>query len=104
MRDRRFDLRVPRVDNPRVDDPRVDNVDLRWKDQDGQMQHGVGQMAEISSSGASVRAQRPLRIGTALSLGYQSAEFPGTVRHCMKRGEFYYLGIEFQAAHIHSSR
>jgi ribosomal protein L15E len=89
MGDRRFAIRIPRADH----------VDLYWQDQAGQTQQGVAQLADISRSGACVRAERPLRIGSALSLKYQNEDFPGTVRHCVRRGTGYLLGIEFQPGH-----
>jgi hypothetical protein len=72
-------------------------VALRWDTATGQTQHGVALLAEISRSGASVRAQRPVRVGTKLSLGYQNKEYAGTVKHCMRTGSDYQLGIEFGA-------
>jgi PilZ domain len=84
--------------------PRAEPVELRWQDQAGQPQHGVAHLADISGSGASIRTPRPLRMGTALSLHYQNEEFPATVKHCVKRGAIYLLGIEFQAGHRWSLR
>ena len=79
--------------------PRADPVELRWQDQAGQAQQGVAELVDISASGASLHAPRPLRIGSILSLAYQSQEFPATVRHCVKRGAIYIIGIEFRAGH-----
>jgi len=59
MLDRRFDLRVPIADT----------VLLSWTDQTGQKQDGPAEMADISRSGASVRTQHPVKVGTILSLG-----------------------------------
>jgi hypothetical protein len=89
MGDRRFADRVPRADS----------VDLRWQDQAGQPQHGVALLADISGSGARLQVPRPLRIGSTLSLSYQNQEFPATVKHCVKRGGIYILGIEFLDGH-----
>ena len=57
-------------------------MNLRWEDQVGKAQQSEGLLVNISSSGASVRALRPLRIGTRLSLGYQNQELMGKVKHC----------------------
>jgi ribosomal protein L15E len=86
MGDRRFAIRLPRADQ----------VDLCWEDQAGQTQQSLAELADISRSGASVRSERPLRIGSALSLKYQNEDFPCTVKHCVRRGTGYLLGIEFQ--------
>ena len=52
--------------------PRSGLVALRWESETGQTQHGVAHLAGISQSGASVRTQRAVRVGTKLSLGYQN--------------------------------
>jgi hypothetical protein len=86
MIDRRFDVRVPVADT----------VLLSWTDQTGQKQDVPADMADISRSGASVRAQHPVKIGTKLSLGYQDQELVGKVRSCVSGPTGYVLGIEFE--------
>ena len=86
MIDRRFDVRVPVADT----------VLLSWTDQTGQEQHIPADMADISRSGASIRAQHPVKIGTKLSLGYQDQELVGKVRSCVSGPTGYVLGIEFE--------
>jgi hypothetical protein len=85
MLDRRFDLRVPIADT----------VSLSWTDQAGQKQQGRADMADISRSGASVRTQHPVKVGTTLSLGYQDQELVGKLRSCVSGPAGYILGIEF---------
>jgi hypothetical protein len=75
---------------------RADPVDLRWQDQAGEAQRGAAVLADISCTGASVRVERPLRIGSTLSITYHNEDLPGTVRHCVRQGTVYVLGIEFQ--------
>jgi hypothetical protein len=87
MGDRRYELRLLREDS----------VDLRWKDQFGKTQSAAAYLANISSSGASLQAQRPVRVGTVLSLDYQDQKLTGTVKHCVLRGTIYRLGVEFKA-------
>ena len=86
MIDRRFDVRVPVADT----------VLLSWKDQTGQEQAGLAEMADISRSGASVRTQHPVKVGTILSVGYQDQELTGKVRSCVSGPTGYLLGIEFE--------
>jgi len=86
MNDRRFDVRVPVADT----------VLLSWTDQTGQKQQGPADLADISRSGASVRNQHPVKVGTILSLGYQDQELVGRVTHCMASASGYVLGIEFE--------
>jgi hypothetical protein len=85
MLDRRFDLRVPIADT----------VLLSWTDQTGQKQDGPAEMADISRSGASVRTQHPVKVGTILSLGYQDQELVGKLKSCVAGPTGYILGIEF---------
>jgi hypothetical protein len=89
MQDRRYGTRLARADS----------VDLRWQVQGGEIQHCVALLADISNTGASVQSERPMGIGSTLSINYQNADLPGTVKHCVKRGAGYVLGIEFQRGH-----
>jgi hypothetical protein len=86
MGDRRFATRMSRAEQ----------VDLTWQDQTGQTQHCAGHLTDISASGASVRSQRPLRLGSPLSLKFQNGDLPATVKYCVRRGAVYLVGIEFQ--------
>ena len=86
MIDRRFDIRVPVADT----------VLLSWKDPAGQEQHRPADMADISRSGASVRTQHPVKVGTRLLLGYQDQELVGKVRSCVSGPTGYAVGIEFE--------
>ena len=86
MIDRRFDVRVPVADT----------VSLSWTDAMGEQQQGHADLADISRSGASVRVQHPLKIGSRLSINYQDQELVGTVRSCIAGPTSYALGIEFE--------
>ena len=94
MNDRRFDLRVPVADT----------VMLSWTDQNGQKRDVPADLADISQSGASVRAQHPVKLGTKLTLGYQDQEFAGKVMRCAAGTSGYNLGIEFEAGFRWSPR
>ena len=71
-------------------------VVLLWRDQSGQMQESTFRLANISISGATVRAERPICVGTTVSLGHQSETIVGKVKHCVRRGADFMLGIEFE--------
>ena len=86
MNDRRFDVRVPVADT----------VLLSWTDPAGEKQDGAADLADISRSGASVRTQHPVKVGTTISLGYQDQELIGKVRSCLSGSTGYVLGIEFE--------
>jgi hypothetical protein len=86
MIDRRFDVRIPVADA----------VSVRWADPTGQRQQVSLELADISRSGASIRAQHPMKVGSMLSLDYQEQELVGTVRSCIVGPTGYVLGIEFE--------
>jgi hypothetical protein len=94
MNDRRLDLRVPVADT----------VKLSWTDHTGQEQHGPADLADISRSGAALRVQHPVRLGTLLSFEYQDQKFAGKVRNCTSRDSAYILGIEFEDGYRWSPR
>jgi c-di-GMP-binding flagellar brake protein YcgR len=94
MIDRRFDLRVPVAET----------VFLAWTDQTGQAQQGPAHLADISASGASVRFERPVKLGTTVSLDYQDQTFAGKVKNCVASESAYLLGIEFEAGYRWSPR
>ena len=94
INDRRFDLRAPVVDT----------VNLAWTDHAGKKQQGPADLADISRSGASVRSQRPVKVGTLLSFDYQNQEFAGKVTHCKSGTSGYTLGIEFEDGYRWSPR
>jgi hypothetical protein len=75
----------------------ADSVNICWRDQAGQTHLAVADLADISSSGASFRAPRPVQIGALLSFGYQRQLMVGNVRHCLSGRRGYLLGIKFQA-------
>ena len=86
MIDRRFDVRVQVADT----------ISLSWTDQAGEKQQGSADLSDISRSGAAVRAQHPVKIGSMVSISYQDQELVGTVRSCVAGPTTYVLGIEFE--------
>jgi hypothetical protein len=94
MGDRRFDMRIPVADS----------IDLSWTDLVGKTMRDSAQLADISRSGASVRSQHPVKIGTLLSFRYQDQEFISKVRHCVSSPPGYLLGIEFEDGYRWSPR
>jgi hypothetical protein len=86
MGERRFDIRLALAET----------VDVVGKEPDGQTHRWAAQLVNISVSGASLRAQRPVQVGTTISFAYQNQELTGKVRHCASRKPDYLLGIEFE--------
>ncbi|HZI75547.1 MAG TPA: PilZ domain-containing protein [Gemmatimonadales bacterium] len=94
MIDRRFDIRIPRADA----------LMLSWTDQAGQKHQNPAHLVDVSASGASIRLQHPIRVGTTLSFGFDDKEFSGRVTHCVAQNLGYTLGVEFLAGYRWSPR
>jgi len=83
--DRRYGHRVPLSDR----------VELRWLDSTGP-QHSTLRLADVSVWGAAIRAERPVFVGTPVSLRYQDKVLTGKVKHCARERDHFLLGIEFE--------
>jgi PilZ domain-containing protein len=86
MGERRFDIRLALAEI----------VDVVGKEPDGQTHHWAAHLVNISGSGARLRTQRPVQVGTTIVFAYQNQELTGKVRHCALRKPDYFLGIEFE--------
>ena len=89
MRDRRYELRV-QCTAP---------VELRWKDQAGELQCRAAILVDISRIGACVQVAVPVPFGTLLSFIYENQELIGKVQHCTRKKTHYVMGIEFDSDH-----
>jgi hypothetical protein len=79
-------------------------VELRWRDKQGFARCDMAHLEDISLSGASLQAEKPLLRGTALTIHYGNGELVGTVRYCLYRDWGYFLGVEFTGPCKWSSR
>jgi PilZ domain len=94
MHNRRFEIRIPRADP----------VEIHWDDQLGKRRKDPAYLEDISTSGAAIRAQTPVPVGTRIAFYYQSRTLVGMVKH-RARGESSYLhGIEFEPGYEWSSQ
>jgi len=73
----------------------ADLVDVHWKDQGGRRKKTVGNLEDISLSGACLQVDEAIPLGTAVSIGHGKGELAGSVRYCVYRDIGYFLGIEF---------
>ena len=85
MSERRFDIRLVRAEP----------VDVVGTERAGQTNSWDARLVDISGSGARLRTQIPVQVGTTISFTYQDQELTGKVRHCVSRKPDYLLGIEF---------
>ncbi|HME10829.1 MAG TPA: PilZ domain-containing protein [Bryobacteraceae bacterium] len=82
----------------------ADIIDVRWKDQSGRSRKSVGNLEDISLSGACVQTDHPIPLQTPLRIRYPKGELTGVVRYCVYREIGYFLGIEFAAGSRWSAR
>lgn len=83
----------------RRDEPRfaADEIaELRWHDAAGAEQRCSGKMLDLSRSGARLRLDRPIRLGTPAELTVRGRQLPAQVRYCARAGAEYIVGIEFR--------
>ena len=69
MSERRYEFRKPCTDS----------VEVEWQDQKGRARKGLGNLEDISLTGACVHMAHPVSFGTRLLLMYQSRQFRGKV-------------------------
>ena len=72
-----------------------DLIDISWKDKTGKSRHVVGNLEDISLSGACVQVDRPFPLNTPVRINHDNGELNGIVRYCVYREIGYFLGVEF---------
>jgi hypothetical protein len=70
-------------------------VEVRWKDKAGRLRRSVANLEDISRCGACIQMEGSVPIDTAVVVGCDGGDLPGTVRYSMYRDWSYFLGIEF---------
>jgi hypothetical protein len=79
-------------------------VDVQWKDKAGLLRRTVGNLQDISLSGACFLFDQPVPLQTDIRISYPKGELLGKVRYCVYREIGYFLGIEFEAGSQWSSQ
>jgi hypothetical protein len=74
----------------------ADMVDVQWKDKAGRLRRTVGNLQDISLSGACFQFDQPVPLQTDMRISYPKGELIGKVRYCVYREIGYFLGIEFE--------
>jgi hypothetical protein len=70
-------------------------VQVIWTDKSGRQVRRVANLEDISTCGACVQVESPMKCGTRVSVGYGDGHLEGTVRYCLYQGLGYFLGVEF---------
>lgn len=86
MSDRRYERRVPKIQT----------VDLHWQDQAGSEMQLPARVLEISSSGAGLIVERPVRVASMVQFACNGRERTASVRYCKRAPEGFTIGVEFE--------
>jgi hypothetical protein len=73
----------------------ADLVDVRWRDKSGRTRRVTASLEDISDTGACVQLERPLALGTRVTVTYPNGELTGSVRYCLFNELGYFVGLEF---------
>jgi hypothetical protein len=73
----------------------ADLLDIHWKDDTGTTHDEVATLEDISSSGACVKMDQPVKINTILTIKYPNGKFVGRVKHCKSESIGYFIGVQF---------
>ena len=70
---------------------------IEWTDEHGLKRHVRGRCLDISSSGLQIALYQPIPAGVTVNVGIPKAklDLTGVVRHCLKKGHRYAVGLEF---------
>ena len=74
----------------------ADLVELIWEDGSGQRRHRVANLEDISLSGICLQVEKPMEVGTFVTVSYGDGQLLGTVRYCRFRDIGYFLGVELE--------
>jgi hypothetical protein len=83
--------------HPRVPAPAVGLVDVSVVKAGAWTQVGRALLADISKGGVSIHMDFAIHPGTKVRLNNRYVSYRATVRHCVKKGETFRLGLQFDA-------
>jgi len=73
----------------------ADLIKIVWADELGRKQKEVATLEDISSGGACVQLERPIPVGTPISILYPNGRYYGRIRYCIFQHTGYFLGVQF---------
>ena len=82
---------------PRTDERSLcaDLVKVIWTDESGSKRKELAALEDISTGGACVQVERPIPVGTPISVLYPDGRYHGRVRYCIFQHTGHFVGIEF---------
>ena len=73
----------------------ADLLKIRWSDDSGASHRELATLEDISPTGACLKVEKAIPVGTTLTILYPSGSYQGQVRHCDPQMEWYFIGVEF---------
>jgi len=73
----------------------ADLLKIRWTDSAGSGRRELATLEDISPTGACLKVEKAIPVGTTLTILYPSGAYKGRVRHCDPQMEWYLVGVEF---------
>lgn len=74
----------------------ADLVDIEWQSPNGQVQHSVANLEDISGMGACVQVEEEIPLRSQIRITVMNQQYSGEVRYCVFREFGYFLGVQFE--------
>ncbi len=73
----------------------ADLLKIRWSDESGASRRELATLEDISPTGACLKVEKAIPVGTTLTILYPSGSYQGQVKHCDPQMDWYFVGVEF---------
>jgi hypothetical protein len=73
----------------------ADLLKIRWTDASGSGHREFATLEDISPTGACLKVEKAIPVGTTLTILYPAGTYQGQVKHCDPQMEWYFVGVEF---------
>jgi len=76
----------------------ADLVEVHWSDKSGRSRRAVGNLEDISASGACLQMENAIPLRSKVRVTHGNTFLEGEVRYCVYREIGYFIGIRFDEA------
>lgn len=73
----------------------ADLLKIRWTDESGSGHRELATLEDISPTGACLKVEQAIPVGTTLTILYPAGTYQGQVKHCDPQMNWYFVGVEF---------
>jgi len=73
----------------------ADLLKIRWTDEAGSGRRELATLEDISPTGACLKVENEIPVGTTLTILYPRGSYQGRVKHCDPQRDWYFVGVEF---------